>query len=108
MGIFEVLTITPEINKLILQRATAADIQNQAVKEGMITMRQDGFIKALSGYTTLKKCQTDNRITIIMTIQELLNFAVQRKASDLHIIPGYSPDHPGQPRNVSNEFIPNS
>ena len=55
MGIFEVLTITAEINKLILQHATAADIQNQAVKEGMITMRQDGFIKALSGYTTLEE-----------------------------------------------------
>ncbi|MFO0703548.1 MAG: GspE/PulE family protein [Patescibacteria group bacterium] len=55
MGIFEVLTITPEVNKLILQHATAADIQNQAIKEGMITMRQDGFIKALSGYTTLEE-----------------------------------------------------
>jgi type II secretory ATPase GspE/PulE/Tfp pilus assembly ATPase PilB-like protein len=47
--------MSPEINKLVLQHATAADIQNQAVKEGMITLRQDGFIKALSGSTTLEE-----------------------------------------------------
>ncbi len=55
LGLFEVLTMSPEINKLVLQHATAADIQNQAVKEGMITLRQDGFIKALSGSTTLEE-----------------------------------------------------
>lgn len=55
IGIFEVLTITPSINKLVLQRASAIDIENQAVSEGMLTMRQDGFIKALSGYTTLEE-----------------------------------------------------
>lgn len=55
MGIFEVLTISPMINKLILQHSTAADIEKQAVSEGMLTMRQDGFVKALSGYTTLEE-----------------------------------------------------
>lgn len=55
IGIFEVLTISPEINKLILQHAPASEIQNQAVREGMITMKQDGFIKMLSGHTTLEE-----------------------------------------------------
>lgn len=55
MGIFEVLIISPTINKLVLQHATAAEIENQAISEGMLTMRQDGFIKALSGFTTLEE-----------------------------------------------------
>lgn len=55
MGIFEVLTVTPSINKLILQHASANEIETQAVAEGMLTMRQDGYIKALSGYTTLEE-----------------------------------------------------
>lgn len=55
IGIYEVLTITPAINKLILQHAPASEIQNQAVHDGMITMRQDGFIKMLAGQTTLEE-----------------------------------------------------
>lgn len=55
MGIFEVLTVSPAINKLILQHASANEIENQAVADGMLTMRQDGYIKALSGYTTLEE-----------------------------------------------------
>jgi type IV pilus assembly protein PilB len=55
IGIFEVLTISPEINKLVLRHATAGEIQEQAVKEGMTTMRQDGYMKALAGYTTIEE-----------------------------------------------------
>lgn len=55
MGLFEVLTVSPSINKLILQHSTAEEIETQAVAEGMLTMRQDGFLKALSGYTTLEE-----------------------------------------------------
>lgn len=55
IGLFEVLTVTPTINKLILQHSTAEEIEAQAVAEGMITMRQDGLMKALSGLTTLEE-----------------------------------------------------
>jgi type IV pilus assembly protein PilB len=55
IGIYEVLTVTPNINRLILQHATAAEIQDQAVSEGMITMQQDGYIKALAGETTVEE-----------------------------------------------------
>lgn len=55
IGVFEVLTITPAINKLILQHASAEEIEAQAVSEGMLTMRQDGFFKATAGYTTLEE-----------------------------------------------------
>ncbi|HSD55737.1 MAG TPA: type II/IV secretion system protein, partial [Candidatus Saccharimonadales bacterium] len=53
MGVYEVFSITPEIQQLILKRATSADIQDVAIKQGMVTMRQDGYLKALAGRTTL-------------------------------------------------------
>lgn len=52
MGIYEVLGMTPTIEKLITSGATSDDIQNQAIKEGMYTMQTDGLIKALRGITT--------------------------------------------------------
>lgn len=53
MGIYEVFNITPEIQELILKRATSAEIQEIARKQGMVTMREDGYLKALSGRTSL-------------------------------------------------------
>jgi type IV pilus assembly protein PilB len=53
MGIYEVFNITEQIQDLILKRATSAEIQKLAEAQGMITMRQDGYLKALAGHTTL-------------------------------------------------------
>ncbi len=53
MGLYEVFEITEEIQKLIINRATSSEINKQAIKQGMVTMREDGYLKALSGYTTL-------------------------------------------------------
>lgn len=53
IGLYEVMDITEEIQNLIVRRATSAEIQRQAVAAGMITMRQDGYLKALQGLTTL-------------------------------------------------------
>jgi type IV pilus assembly protein PilB len=55
MGIYEVLTISPDLQKLIISNGTSENIQDQAIKEGMITMQTDGFIKALRGQTTLEE-----------------------------------------------------
>lgn len=52
-GLYEVMEVTEAIQDLIVKRATSAEIQKAAVSEGMITMRQDGYLKALSGITTL-------------------------------------------------------
>lgn len=54
-GIFEVFAMTSELEKLVVDRATTQDIQKQAIKEGMTTMRQDGFLKALTGETTIEE-----------------------------------------------------
>ncbi len=55
LGIFEVFGITNEMEKLILNHAAPSEIQEQAVKEGMVTMREDGFLKALEGLTTVNE-----------------------------------------------------
>lgn len=56
MGIYEILTMTPEIEKIILGGAVSEyDMQDIAVKQGMITMVQDGILKALDGITTLEE-----------------------------------------------------
>lgn len=55
IGIFEVLPISIEIAKLIATRASMEDIETVAVKEGMITMKQDGYMKALEGVTTIEE-----------------------------------------------------
>lgn len=55
MGIYEVFNISEKIQQLVLNRATSAEIQRAAVEEGMVTMREDGYLKALSGLTTIKE-----------------------------------------------------
>lgn len=52
-GIFEVLTMSQTIRDLISEMATEKEIFDCAVKEGMLTMAQDGLIKVLEGYTTM-------------------------------------------------------
>jgi type IV pilus assembly protein PilB len=53
MGLYEVFNITEEIQNLIIGQSTSGEIQKMAIQQGMVTMRQDGYFKALSGYTTL-------------------------------------------------------
>lgn len=54
-GLYEVMDVTEEIQNLIVKRATSAEIQRTAVAQGMVTMRQDGYLKALQGLTTLEE-----------------------------------------------------
>lgn len=55
MGLYEVFSVSERIQELILKRATSSEIQKIASEEGMLTMRQDGYLKALSGQTTLNE-----------------------------------------------------
>lgn len=54
-GLYEVMDVTEEVQGLIVKRATSSEIQELAVQQGMITMRQDGYLKALGGITTLEE-----------------------------------------------------
>jgi general secretion pathway protein E/type IV pilus assembly protein PilB len=53
MGIYELMLTGDAIRDLVVQRANAIHIRNQALKEGMITLRQDGWRKVLQGKTTV-------------------------------------------------------
>jgi len=55
IGIFEVLPITEKIGRMILERSPSSKLENQAVADGMITMKQDGYLKILEGITTLEE-----------------------------------------------------
>ena len=55
IGIHEVMTISPGIKDLIMSGATAEKIEEQAKKEGMLTMIEDGIFKAVSGVTTIEE-----------------------------------------------------
>jgi type IV pilus assembly protein PilB len=53
IAIYEVMPISEKISKLIIEKAAALDIQKQAMEEGMLTMKQDGYVKVLEGVTTI-------------------------------------------------------
>tara|TARA_B100001105_G_scaffold254827_1_gene251776 strand:+ start:1915 stop:3696 length:1782 start_codon:yes stop_codon:yes gene_type:complete len=55
IGIYEVLTNSQAIQKLIMSHATSDQIQKQAIDEGMMTMQLDGLIKALRGETSIEE-----------------------------------------------------
>jgi type IV pilus assembly protein PilB len=55
LGIFEVLPVTQTIKELIIKKSTSDEIQKRAQAEGMITMIEDGFIKAAQGLTSLEE-----------------------------------------------------
>ena len=59
-GLYEVMDVDENIQKLIVEHATSADIQRQAQRQGMVTMRQDGYLKVLQGITTIEEV---NRVT---------------------------------------------
>lgn len=54
-GLYEVMDVNESIQDLIVKRATSGEIQRLAVSQGMITMRQDGYLKALQGITTIEE-----------------------------------------------------
>ena len=53
VGIYELLPVTSEINKIIVQRADANAIRNLAVEQGMRLLRDDGWDKVRQGATTV-------------------------------------------------------
>lgn len=52
MGVYEVLVMSQEIRRLVLSGASADEIKDQVIKEGMVTMWRDGMLKVQAGHTT--------------------------------------------------------
>ncbi len=55
VGLYEVLEITPWVKEMVLAGSSAYDINRQAIKDGMISLEQDGIIKALNWETSLEE-----------------------------------------------------
>jgi type IV pilus assembly protein PilB len=54
-AVHEVMPVTEEVSRLIMDRAVATDVQALAIEQGMITMRSDGLRKVVAGITTLEE-----------------------------------------------------
>ena len=55
VGIFEVMSISEEVSRMILQKVSSAEIEKTALNNGMLLMKQDGYLKALAGITTIEE-----------------------------------------------------
>ena len=53
VAIYEVMPVSEKISKLIVEKASSSQIQKQAMEDGMLTMKQDGYVKVLEGVTTM-------------------------------------------------------
>ena len=53
IGIHEVMEMSDTLRALVMKNATSDDIEKQAVSEGMITMREEGFIRAAQKVTSI-------------------------------------------------------
>ncbi len=54
-GLYEVMAMSPTLRRMILQGASTAELQAQAIEEGMLTLRVDGMLKVKRGITTLEE-----------------------------------------------------
>ncbi|HAQ63026.1 MAG TPA: type II secretion system protein GspE [Ruminococcaceae bacterium] len=54
-AVFEFLTVTEEMKRLILDRATVSEVKDLAMKQGMYTLKQEGIYKAMRGRTSLEE-----------------------------------------------------
>lgn len=55
VAIYEVMPMSEKIAKLVVEKATASEIQRLAMEDGMLTMKQDGYVKVLEGVTTMEE-----------------------------------------------------
>ncbi len=55
MVLAEVMNVTEEIDRMIIQQASIADIERKACEQGMRTLRADGLLRAVQGHTTLEE-----------------------------------------------------
>ena len=55
VGLYEVMPMSDEIQRLTVKEASATIIMNQAIEEGLLTMRDDGFIKVKMGLTSIEE-----------------------------------------------------
>ena len=55
IAVFEILSMTPQLSEIILKELSETKILEEAKRQGMITMKQDGILKVLKGVTTIEE-----------------------------------------------------
>lgn len=55
VGIYEFFEVTPKVAELILNRASANELKKASLEQGMLSMLEDGFLKAKNGITTIEE-----------------------------------------------------
>lgn len=94
IGIFELLEVTEEIQNYILNQGTTDEIHDTAVEQGMVTMRQDGWLKICLGVTTFeevaKHTPRENPDQIRKEMKETVKETVQEHNPDFEPEPGES------------------
>jgi len=82
MGIFELLEMTEEVRDLILQRASTDELQAMALHQGMISMRQDGWLKICLGLTTFdevsRQTPQDSKEEIAAEMEKVVQETIAR------------------------------
>ena len=54
-GLYEVMSMSPKLRRLIVQNAAADELRDAAIADGMLTLRMDGWLKILKGITTIEQ-----------------------------------------------------
>lgn len=80
VGIFEVFTMTPQIEQMVMDMASETEIMKAAIEEGLVTMTQDGVIKALHGVTTIEEVMrvTTESELIVQLYEDLMSQSLSR------------------------------
>lgn len=55
VGIFEVLPVSEKIGRMMMENVPSDEVEKIAIEDGMVTMMQDGYLKALEGITTIEE-----------------------------------------------------
>ena len=55
MGIYEVMKVTPDISRIIMEDSNAIDIKDAALKNGFRDLRRSGVLKVLQGVTSIQE-----------------------------------------------------
>ncbi len=55
LGVYEVMKMDRDIEKMVLEGAREAEIEDSCIDKGMVTLQQNGFMKALQGHTTVEE-----------------------------------------------------
>jgi type IV pilus assembly protein PilB len=54
-GVYEVLTMTPLVRRMVMMNNSAAELRDAAIEEGMLTLRMDAWLKVMKGITTTEQ-----------------------------------------------------